>query len=37
MVSGRARPAIARGQLFAVPDPRGWYPLLLPGDDRFEV
>lgn len=25
-------PAIARGRLYAIPDPRGWYPALLPGE-----
>ena len=25
-------PAVARGALHAVPDPRGWYPALLPGE-----
>lgn len=30
----RAGPATARGRLYAVGDPRGWYPVLLPGPGR---
>ena len=29
---GPGRAATATGVLYAVPDPRGWYPVLLPGD-----
>lgn len=29
-------PARARGVLHAVPDPRGWYPALLPGEGMVE-
>lgn len=29
---GPGRPATTRGALFAIPDPRGWYPVLLPGE-----
>lgn len=30
---GAGRPATARGAMIAIPDPAGWYPALLPGDD----
>jgi len=29
---GPGRRAVAGGLLYAVPDPRGWYPVLVPGD-----
>jgi len=31
---GPGRPASARGDLYAVPDPCGWYPVLVPGAGR---
>lgn len=29
---GPGRRATTRGILYAIPDPRGWYPVLLPGE-----
>jgi len=29
---GPGRPAATSGLLYAVPDPTGWYPVLLPGE-----
>jgi gamma-glutamylcyclotransferase (GGCT)/AIG2-like uncharacterized protein YtfP len=29
---GPGRAASATGTIFAIPDPQGWYPALLPGD-----
>ena len=29
---GPGRPAMASGTLYAIDDPRGWYPALLPGE-----
>ena len=31
---GEGEPASAAGTLYAVPDARGWYPVLVPGDGR---
>ncbi len=31
---GSGRTATTGGRLYAVPDPRGWYPVLVPGEGR---